>query len=74
MKLPKLAEVRKAVVAAVGLVAQIVAAGVLTGTVLHVAQAVLAVAALAGVYAAPNDHHPSTPPVTGSVITPPVGG
>jgi len=55
MKLPKVTEVRKALVAAVGLVAQVVAAGVLTGTALHAAQAVLAVAALAGVYTVPND-------------------
>jgi len=56
MTLPKLAEVRKSVAGAVGLVAQVVAAGVLSGTALHVAQAVLAIAAVAGVYVVPNDN------------------
>lgn len=55
MKLPKPGEVRKLAVAALGIVAQIVAAGVLTGAVLHSAQAVLAIAASAGVYKVPND-------------------
>jgi hypothetical protein len=50
----KLAEIRKAVVPAVGLLAQVVALGVLHGTALEVASAVLWAAAVAGVYGVPN--------------------
>lgn len=54
MKLPKLAQVRKAAVAVLGLVAQAVALGVLSGTPLHYAQVILAAATALGVYIAPN--------------------
>lgn len=49
-----LAAVRKFLVAAVGMVGQVVAAGVLEGTALRVAQIVLAVATALGVYVTPN--------------------
>lgn len=50
----KFKAVKKAAVAAVGLVAQVVASGVLTGAALHWAQGVLAVATLLGVYGVRN--------------------
>jgi hypothetical protein len=50
----KLSEVRKALVALVAVVAQVVAWGVLSGTALTWAQLVIAVAAAAGVYTVPN--------------------
>ncbi len=75
-RLPKFAEVRKTVAVVVGLVAEAVASGVLSGTVLHVAQAVLAVATAAGVYLAPNRKPVSTEtvplPVLGNVAYPAV--
>lgn len=49
----RLARYRKAVAPAVGLVAQVVALGLLSGTALHWAQLGLAAATLAGVVAAP---------------------
>jgi hypothetical protein len=61
--LPKLAEIRKALVGAIGLIAQIVATGVLHGAALHYAQGVLAVAALVGLYAIPNAVKPPAPAV-----------
>ena len=54
MKLPKLAEVRKVAVAVVGVVAQVVALGLLHGTALHWAQVVVAAATAVGVYGVPN--------------------
>jgi hypothetical protein len=54
MKLPKITEARKAVVAVLAAVGEIASAGLLHGTVAHVVQVVLAVAAAAGVYALPN--------------------
>lgn len=45
---------RKAIVAVVGGAAELVALGVLHGTALAVAQAVVAVATAAGVYTVPN--------------------
>lgn len=54
IKLPKLAEVRKLVAVVLGFAAEGVAAGVLTGNAQHIAQGVLAVATIAGVYVAPN--------------------
>lgn len=51
----KLARYRKAVAPAVGAVGQLVALGVLHGTALHVAQAVLALATFAGVVASPEN-------------------
>lgn len=54
MKLPKPAEIRKAAIAVLGVIAQAVALGVLHGTALHYAQVVLAAATAAGVYVAPN--------------------
>lgn len=50
----KLAEYRKAVVAGVGAVAELLALGVLHGTVQSVAQGVIAVATATGVYTVPN--------------------
>jgi hypothetical protein len=55
MKLPNLAEYRKAVVAALGLIAQAVASGVVSGAALHVAQVILGLAALAGLVRVEND-------------------
>lgn len=54
MTLPNLAELRKAAVAVVGVVTQLIALGVLHGTALHVAQAVLSAATAAGVWVVPN--------------------
>jgi hypothetical protein len=56
MTLPKVGEIRKWLVAAAGITAQIVTAGFLSGGALHVAQALLAAAALAGLYQVPDDH------------------
>jgi hypothetical protein len=50
----KLAEIRKALVAALGLVAQAASAGLLHGRALAVAEAVLGLATAAGVYVVPN--------------------
>lgn len=50
----KLAEYRKGIAAAAGGLAELVALGVLHGTVLAVAQAVIAAATAAGVVAVPN--------------------
>lgn len=58
MKL-NLTEIRKAVVAAAGVVAQVVALGVLHGTVLHVAQLILSLATAAGVYGVRNGTKPA---------------
>jgi hypothetical protein len=58
MKLPSFAEVRKAAAAAVGLVAQIVALGFLSGTALHYAQIIIAAATLLGVYIVPKNADP----------------
>jgi hypothetical protein len=49
------ARFNKAAAPAVGLVAQVVALGVLHGTTLHYAQVVLAAATLVGVVAAPKN-------------------
>lgn len=54
MSRPTLAEVRKAAVAVLGVIAQAVALGVLDGTALHVAQVILSVAVALGVYQVPN--------------------
>lgn len=54
MKLPKFAEVRKAVVVVAGFVAEAVASGLLHGTALTVAYYLLGLATVAGVYAAKN--------------------
>lgn len=62
MKLPKPAEIRKAAVAVLGLIAQAVALGVLTGVPLHWAQVVLAAATAAGVYQVPNAPKPPATP------------
>lgn len=66
MKLPTVAEIRKTLTALVGLVAQVVALGVLSGTALHWAQLVLAGATAVGVYVVPNGTKaptPAAPPV-----------
>jgi len=55
MTLPKVGEIRKWLVGAAGIVGEVVAAGLLSGALLHTAQAVLAAAALAGLYRVPND-------------------
>lgn len=57
--LSKLAQARKALVAAAGVVAELVAAGVLSGSVEHYAQLALAVLAAVGVYAVPNKPAPA---------------
>lgn len=54
MKLPTLAEARKAATAVVGAIAEAVALGVLHGTALHVAQLVIAGAVALGVFVVPN--------------------
>jgi hypothetical protein len=56
IKLPKinLAEARKAVVAAVGAVAELVSLGVLHGTALTVATSIISIATAVGVYRTPN--------------------
>lgn len=56
MKLPKVtfAEIRKAVVAGVGVLAQGVALGVFTGRTLDIATAVVSLATAVGVYVVPN--------------------
>jgi uncharacterized membrane protein len=54
MKLPTLAEIRKTVVAIVGLVALLAASGTLSGTAKSIVDAVLAVATALGVYVTPN--------------------
>lgn len=54
MKLPKLAQVRKALVALAGAVAQVVALGVVHGQALHWATVVIAVATVLGVHQVPN--------------------
>lgn len=61
----KFAEIRKAVMAAVGAVAQVVALGVLHGQLLHIAQAILSVATIAGVYGVRNAGPiPEVPPAS----------
>lgn len=57
------ASARKALVAVVGVVAQLVAVGVLSGSALHWAQVVLAALAAAGVYAVPNKPAAKAAPV-----------
>ena len=54
----KLATIRKAVVAAVAVAAELVALGVLHGTAQTVAQVVIAAAGAAGVYVVPNAPKP----------------
>jgi len=54
-KVPKVGEIRKWLVGAAGIVGEVVAAGLLSGALLHTAQAVLAAAALAELYQVPND-------------------
>jgi ABC-type lipoprotein release transport system permease subunit len=54
MKLPSLADVRKALVAIVGVAALLVSAGVLHGTAETIANTILAVATAVGVYVTPN--------------------
>lgn len=50
-----IAQARKALAGAAALVAQLVAAGLLEGTALKVAQALIVAAGVAGIYAVPND-------------------
>lgn len=54
MKLPSLAEVRKAVVAVVGVIALLASSGTLSGTAKTVVDVILAVATALGVYVTPN--------------------
>lgn len=61
----RIAEARKALVAALGLVAQAVSAGVLHGQALAIAEGLLAAATAAGVWATPNKpvcQAPALPP------------
>lgn len=55
MRAPTIAEMRKTAVAAVGVLAQAIALGVLQGSVLHSAQLVVAAATAFGVYQVPNE-------------------
>lgn len=57
---PKFAQIRKLAVHVSGIVAAVVAAGVLSGTALVVALAVLAVATSVGIYRAPNAPTPKS--------------
>jgi hypothetical protein len=68
VKLPTLAQirqevakVRKAAIAGVAVVGQVVALGVLHGTALHYAEGILAAAAAVGVYVVPNATKPTPP-------------
>ena len=54
MKLPSLAQIRKAAVAAVGLLAEALNAGLVHGTAARWAAVVIAAATAAGVYGVPN--------------------
>jgi uncharacterized membrane protein YdjX (TVP38/TMEM64 family) len=54
MKLPSIAEVRKFIAAAVGVLAEAVAFGFLHGALLHYAGIIIAAAAALGVYVVPN--------------------
>lgn len=54
MRLPSLAEMRKAGAAVGGVAAMLIAQGVLHGTAEHVVEAVLAVLTAVGVYQVPN--------------------
>ena len=54
MKLPKPAQIGKAIAALVGVAAQLVALGVLHGTALYVVSGFIAVATVSGVYRVPN--------------------
>ena len=58
MTLPKPATIRKAIVAAVAVAAELIALGVLHGTAQTIAQVVIAAAGAAGVYAVPNAPKP----------------
>jgi hypothetical protein len=55
IKLPKPAEMRKAIVAVVGVVAQAIALGILSGDALHWAQVIVALATAVGVYGIRNE-------------------
>lgn len=57
----KLARARKAIVGAVGFVAELVSLGVLHGRALEIAVAVVSAATAAGVYTVPNAN-PTKPP------------
>lgn len=54
MSIPSLAQIRKAVVAVVGVAALLASTGTLHGTAETIVNAVLAVATALGVYATPN--------------------
>lgn len=54
MKLPSVAEVRKAAAALAGVIGQVVALGLLHGTALHYAQVAIAVATFVSVFVIPN--------------------
>ena len=56
------AEIRKFLVAAIGVAAEAVSSGLLSGTAAHVASAVIAVATAAGVYVVPNATKAVAPP------------
>lgn len=60
--LAALGTVRKALVAVAGVAAQLIAVGVLHGTVLHWVQVALGALAAAGVYAVPNAAKPKAAP------------
>lgn len=55
VKVPSLGEIRKALIAAGGLLAQVVELGVLHGTALHVAQILSGAISSVLVYVIPND-------------------
>jgi hypothetical protein len=61
----KAAGARKTVVAVLGLIGQVVAAGVLDGTALHWAQVILAAGTALGVYQVPN----ARPPAPGVAVS-----
>jgi hypothetical protein len=54
MKLPKIAQVRKALVGAAGVLAQVIELGVIHGSALHYAQVASGVLAAVLVYVVPN--------------------
>lgn len=64
-KTSSFAEVRKTAVAALGLIAQAVSAGMLHGRALAIAEAILGCATVLGVYATPNAKHVNALPKPG---------
>ena len=65
MRLPTIAEIRKGLAALAGIVALLVAQGVLTGTAERWAEVVLSVLTVVGVYGVPN----ARPPVDRDSVT-----